>query len=521
MGQGQRLFVAHFVLAIVTLMTAEPALGFVPEVRWGATASGPAGEMGDPITLTWSIIPDGTIIQGEGPSNFVQFLDGLFGSGNFGSNDLTHRPWFSLIKAPFDRWSQLSGMSFVYEPHDDGSVHGSADGALEVRGDLRVGGAAIDGPGGTLAYIYFPSNSDLVIDTDDAALFRNRTLDHRALRNAVMHELGHGFGLAHVASSSDAFLMEPAINITFDGPQLDDIRGIHAYYGDALERSGATFRNDAPFTATDLGLLYSGTTRSIGADAAPDTIVDPSDIDFVSIANHLDRDFFSFEVNWPMALNVLLRPRGGIFNHGIQGGQQSLVNAGAENDLRMTVFDSDGVTVLASADITSAGEAEVLAGVYLPSAGQYFVEVTGSSDAIQLYQLDLSLMAARLLLPGDYNADGNVDSADYVVWRKSLAETGLGLAADVNQDSIVDGADYGAWRRNFGLIAAGGNSPGVPEPAALQLAAILLLTLARPVRSRSAFKQVSNSLPLAGRVGEGVVKRGVSELGNRIYETSI
>jgi hypothetical protein len=157
----------------------------------------------------------------------------------------------------------------------------------------------------------------------------------------------------------------------------------------------------------------------------------------------------------------------------------------------------------------------------LPSAGQYFVEVTGSSDAIQLYQLDLSLMAARLLLPGDYNADGNVDSADYVVWRKSLAETGLGLAADVNQDSIVDGADYGAWRRNFGLIAAGGNSPGVPEPAALQLAAILLLTLARPVRSRSAFKQVSNSLPLAGRVGEGVVKRGVSELGNRIYETSI
>ncbi|HEX2475490.1 MAG TPA: matrixin family metalloprotease [Lacipirellulaceae bacterium] len=479
MGHGQRLFFTHLILAIAASKVAAPALGFVPEVRWGLTASGPAGEMGDLITLTWSIVPDGTVIQGEGPSNFIQFLDGLFGAGDSAGSDLSQRPWFSLISAPFDRWSELSGMTFVYEPHDDGSVHGSADGLLGVRGDVRVGGADIDGTGGTLAYIYFPSNSDLVIDTADAALFRNRTLDHRALRNAVMHELGHGFGLAHVASSSDALLMEPAINITFDGPQLDDIRGIHAYYGDALERSGGTLRNDTPLTATDLGLLYSGATRSIGADAAPDPVVDPSDVDFVSIANHLDSDFFSFEVNWPMSLNAVLMPRGGSFSQGIPGGQQSQVNASADNDLRMTVFDSDGVTVLASADDAAAGEPEVLAGVYLPTAGQYFVQVTGSSDAVQLYQLDLSLMAARLHVPGDYNGDGIVDAADYVVWRKSLAEIGLGLAADVNQDSIVDGADYGAWRRNYGLIAADGTSPSVPEPAALQLAAIVLLTLGR------------------------------------------
>ncbi len=470
------------ILAVAHSCIAGEAVGFVPEGRWGETASGPAGGMGDPVTLTWSIVPDGTIIQGEGPSNFVRFLDGLFGAGNSDSYNLTHRPWFPLISAPFDRWGQLSGMSLVYEPQDDGLVHGSTDGLLGARGDIRVGGSAIDGPGGTLAYIYFPSNSDLVVDTADASLLGNGALDHRALRNAVMHELGHGFGLAHIASSSDAFLMEPAINITFDGPQLDDIRGIHAYYGDALEKSAGTFRNDTPLTATDLGLLYSGATLSIGADAGPDTVVDPGDTDFVSIANGLDSDFFSFEVNWPLAINVLLRPRGGIFSQGVQGGQQSQVNASADSDLRVTVFDSDGATVLATADVAAAGEAEVLAGVYLPTAGQYFVEVTGSSDVVQLYQLDLSLMAARLHLPGDYNADGKVDTADYVVWRKLLAESGLGLAADANQDYVVDSADYGAWRRNFGLIAAGDMSPGAPEPTTLQLAAIVLLMLGRLVR---------------------------------------
>jgi hypothetical protein len=474
------------VFAIAQSCIAGAALGFAPEVRWGETASGPAGGMGDPVTLSWSIVPDGTVIQGEGPSNFIEFLDGLFGAGDSSGYDLMHRPWFPLISAPFDRWSQLSGMTFMYEPHDDGLVHGSDNGLLGVRGDIRIGGADIDGPGGTLAYIYFPSNSDLVVDTSDLALFRNPTLDHRALRNALMHELGHGFGLSHVASSSDAFLMEPAINISFDGPQLDDIRGIHAYYGDALEKSSGAFRNDTPLTATDLGVLHSGTTRSIGADGAPDTVVDPSDIDFVSIANRLDSDFFSFEVKWPMGLNAVLRPRGGIFSEGIPGGQQSPVNASADNDLRMTIFGSDGVTAMASADDADAGEAEMLAGLYLPTAGQYFVEVTGSSDAVQLYQLDLSLMAARFQVPGDYNGDGIVDTADYVVWRKSLAQSGLGLAADANHDNFVDSTDYGTWRRNYGLIAVDGSSPSVPEPTISALGAIvaLLSIVTRGRRSR-------------------------------------
>ena len=52
-------------------------------------------------------------------------------------------------------------------------------------------------------------------------------------------------------------------------------------------------------------------------------------------------------------------------------------------------------------------------------------------------------------LPGDYNGDGVVDSADYIVWRKNVGDT-TSLVADGNGDHIVDDADYDIWRQNLG-----------------------------------------------------------------------
>ena len=57
-------------------------------------------------------------------------------------------------------------------------------------------------------------------------------------------------------------------------------------------------------------------------------------------------------------------------------------------------------------------------------------------------------------VPGDYNGDGTVDAADYVVWRKT--------------DSTPAG--YKIWRSHFGQTAGSGSVAGpnatVPEPAA-------------------------------------------------------
>jgi hypothetical protein len=85
---------------------------------------------------------------------------------------------------------------------------------------------------------------------------------------------------------------------------------------------------------------------------------------------------------------------------------------------------------------------------------------------------------------GDYNDNGIVDAADYVVWRKTLGDIGEGLKADSNNDNIIDPLDYDAWRENFGhagLSAAPASGAGfgsnVPEPQTAPMATIALLTL--------------------------------------------
>jgi hypothetical protein len=59
----------------------------------------------------------------------------------------------------------------------------------------------------------------------------------------------------------------------------------------------------------------------------------------------------------------------------------------------------------------------------------------------------------RVSLPGDYNLDGSVDAADYVVWRKAQGSTS-DLRADGNGDGRVDEADHEVWKANLGRSAS-------------------------------------------------------------------
>jgi hypothetical protein len=80
---------------------------------------------------------------------------------------------------------------------------------------------------------------------------------------------------------------------------------------------------------------------------------------------------------------------------------------------------------------------------------------------------------------GDYDGDGDVDGADYNVWRSAYgSQTVLhGSGADGNFDGFIDAADYTVWRNSMGVggNGSGGLSNTVPEPSALSLA---MLTLA-------------------------------------------
>lgn len=72
--------------------------------------------------------------------------------------------------------------------------------------------------------------------------------------------------------------------------------------------------------------------------------------------------------------------------------------------------------------------------------------------------------------PGDFNADGRVDAADYTAWR----------------DRGGTQAEYQMWRSNFGgsggIVSAAGNA--VPEPAewfliGMGIAAVILFAIRR------------------------------------------
>lgn len=117
----------------------------------------------------------------------------------------------------------------------------------------------------------------------------------------------------------------------------------------------------------------------------------------------------------------------------------------------------------------------------MPDVGSASFPVSYGEDAVgNLYIVFLNSgnvykIKTNALVAGDYNADGDVDDADYDVWKADFGST-TRLAADGNKNSVIDAADYAVWRDNFGNSAhnAGSGSLSVPEPAGL----VLLLSTA-------------------------------------------
>jgi hypothetical protein len=78
------------------------------------------------------------------------------------------------------------------------------------------------------------------------------------------------------------------------------------------------------------------------------------------------------------------------------------------------------------------------------------------------------LNLVETVMPGDYDGDGNVDAADYVVWRKK---------------SINGQRGYDVWEANFGATSPPGSSSGmgsgatVPEPCGLLIVTLALVLL--------------------------------------------
>jgi Asp-tRNA(Asn)/Glu-tRNA(Gln) amidotransferase A subunit family amidase/uncharacterized protein YjbI with pentapeptide repeats len=109
-------------------------------------------------------------------------------------------------------------------------------------------------------------------------------------------------------------------------------------------------------------------------------------------------------------------------------------------------------------------------------------------DLSKLYTTGEITVTAVPAIPGDFNSNGVVDTADYVVWRNALG-------------TVFTQDDYNVWRAHFGQPAGMGSiaNGAIPEPAGVFLVMIgvcvlLLRLLSRRELRRSAFVALLSSL---------------------------
>src|SRR3954468_12922134 len=170
--------------------------------------------------------------------------------------------------------------------------------------------------------------------------------------------------------------------------------------------------------------------------------------------------------------------------NGTNGAMQDLTTLGGLNSFSYNVA-SDGRVVGASEITTTSDHTHAFlykssTGIVDlntkidPLSGWELLDAADSNDAGQITGQGLlagayhAYLLTPIFLPGDFNGNGVVDAADYVVWRK-----GVGTAYTQN--------DYNIWRAHFGETAGSGAagyplgasaapvSPAVPEPATLVL----------------------------------------------------
>ncbi len=142
-----------------------------------------------------------------------------------------------------------------------------------------------------------------------------------------------------------------------------------------------------------------------------------------------------------------------------------------------------------------------------PDTGSVQFPVSFGEDAVgKLYIVYLApgttngevyRIATNELLPGDYNADGEVDDLDYNVWSTTFGTSTSPRPADGNGDGMIDLADYVVWRKNFGASVHGGAGSGrstVPEPATACMCQIIALVGIAAVNRRRARRSTPESL---------------------------
>ena len=124
-------------------------------------------------------------------------------------------------------------------------------------------------------------------------------------------------------------------------------------------------------------------------------------------------------------------------------------NSGVQVDLEITDLDTYKFTMT---PLDNPGAAYTQTGM-LDTPGEpidwlevtFFNTITAEGYETDFFIKSIEIIGPAAALPGDFNTDGKVDAADFVVWRKRLGSTD----------------DYNVWRTNFGRSSATASSNGL------------------------------------------------------------
>ncbi|HEX3601921.1 MAG TPA: autotransporter-associated beta strand repeat-containing protein [Lacipirellulaceae bacterium] len=372
-------------------------------------------------------------------------------------------------------------------------------------------------------------NSDLIINQDNYPNLNTGTIFEQLVEGAAdktIYKEGHG----GIQFNYNAVTFPPFNETPFQGHVVIDQGGIRLLSASPFSNvAGVTVNSGGQLMLAckgananpDFSLAPGAVLNLNGAGKAtdvplPQTVASPEGALRISITPTLtDTAFHS-----PVVLqsdSVISVDAGGTTGtlDGMLSGPGGLTKQGA------------GTLILSNASDSYSGDTKVLAGGPLSITNPFLADgrdvslVTGSifdlnfsaTDTIRSFYIDgvgqatgtwgavgsiaahqSALITGTGLLnvttlppmgvPGDYNGNGVVDAADYVLWR-----SGGPLQNEVATMGSVTPEDYTEWRARFGNTSGSGSgalsgSAAVPEPGSLLLATFAALGLVVLPRKR-------------------------------------
>lgn len=446
---------------------------------------------GQPATITWGLVLDGTTIPASPnflpspfPSNLRARVNAFYPGGMSGSGQ---QPGFIAdVTGWMNEWAAVSGVTFTHETSTNGGVSNDdgfpmdgagalgAAGFAGTRADIRIGGAHLTSP--TEGFAYYPnSGGDIVLNTSltqpggGTALWTNRAF----MRNLIRHEVGHSLGLGHVCPINATKVMEPIAQLTNVDLSLDDRLGVQTLYGDAFEN------DDTLGTANVISLSTTGTTSVTQTDRSINKVV---------LAGSTDDDLFSIVTSTPGIVTVTISPAAGSYC-ALPQPQQGSCTPVCEcttplsatcysnnwGDLTLTTVDSTGAVRLSNVGGPGFGEMHDIV-FPAPGAASATVSVDTTSSALswlQAYDITFSIAPLPTFPTGSICQDGAVLDAsgaleDTIFINGSNGGTARRVDVPINTplSLLVQRPSQNTTAPAGFVIAAIGGAPG-PTPFSL------------------------------------------------------